>query len=207
MKGRKDMVKNEDVDPKKKVEYSDGDARDIDNIEVKPEEKNSEIDSDVEMDKLNENLNSEDLLKKKESESRELLERIQRLAAEYDNFRKRTLKEKERIYADTLSEVVAKFLPVVDNLERAIKAAENEECQGLKDGVTLVYRQFIDVLDKLDVKPIEAVGAAFNPELHNAVMHTEDETQENNIVVEEFQKGYIYKDEIVIRHSMVKVVN
>lgn len=200
------MVKNGDVDPNEKLEYSDGVNGD-ENIEVNPEEEASKTGNDADMDKPNEEQDAEDIIKKKEAESKELLDRMQRLAAEYDNFRKRTLKEKERIYADTLSDVVAKFLPVADNLERALKAAEKEEGQGLKEGVTLVYRQLIDVLDKLDVKPIEAVGAPFNPELHNAVMHAEDDTQDNNIVVEEFQKGYIYKDEIVIRHSMVKVVN
>jgi molecular chaperone GrpE len=102
---------------------------------------------------------------------------------------------------------VAKFLPVADNLERAIKAAENDEGQGLKEGISLVYKQLMEVLEKLDVKPIDAVGTSFNPELHDAVMHDEDDTKENNMVVEEFLKGYIYKDEIVIRHSIVKVVN
>jgi molecular chaperone GrpE len=147
------------------------------------------------------------LLKKKEEELKDVFDRMQRIAAEYDNFRKRTLKEKERIYTDSLCEIVAKFLPVADNLERAIKAAENDEGQGLKEGISLVYKQLMEVLEKLDVKPIDAVGTSFNPELHDAVMHDEDDTKENNMVVEEFLKGYIYKDEIVIRHSIVKVVN
>ncbi len=151
--------------------------------------------------------NLKELLSKKEDEANELLDRMQRLAAEFDNFRKRTQKEKEKIYSDALADVISKLLPVVDNLERALKAAEVEEGQGLKEGITLVFRQFSDILGKLDVKPIEAVGAAFNPELHNAVMHVEDETLGQNIVIEEFEKGFIYKDEIVIRHSMVKVAN
>lgn len=136
-----------------------------------------------------------------------MFDRMQRLAAEYDNFRKRTQKEKERIYDDAVCDVVSKFLAVIDNLERAVQASDMDESSGLKEGVNLVCRQTMEVLEKLNVKPIEAVGKPFDPELHNAVMHVEDENLDDNIVAEEFQKGYIYKDEIVIRHSMVKVAN
>ena len=146
-------------------------------------------------------------LSKKESEANEFLEHMQRLAAEYDNFRKRTQREKEKLYIDAVVDIVSKFLPVVDNIERALKAAEDEESKGLKEGVSLTYRQLLDILTKLGVQPIEAQGKNFDPELHNAVMHVEDEAQDKNIVVEEFQKGYIYKDGTVIRHSMVKVAN
>lgn len=146
-------------------------------------------------------------LSQKENENRELMDRMQRLAAEFDNFKKRTQKEKEKLYCDSCIDVVAKFLPVADNLERAIKASEGEEGQSLKDGVSLVYRQIADALEKLGVKPIEAVGQTFDPNLHNAVMHIEDEAYGAGEVVEEFQKGYIYKDETVIRYSMVKVAN
>lgn len=148
-----------------------------------------------------------ELLSQKENEMKEMMDRLQRLAAEYDNFRKRTQKEKERLYVESVSDVVTSFLPIVDNLERALKAAEDEESKGLKEGVTLIFRQLSDILDKLGVKPIEAVGAEFDPQYHNAVMHVEDDQYGHNIIVEEFQKGYIYKDEIVIRHSMVKVAN
>ena len=95
-----------------------------------------------------------DLLSEKETEGKEMLDRMQRLAAEFDNFRKRTQKEKDKLYGDAVSEVVAKFLPVADNLERAIKASESEEGQGLKEGILLVFKQISDILDKLDVKPI-----------------------------------------------------
>ncbi|NLM72620.1 MAG: nucleotide exchange factor GrpE [Clostridiaceae bacterium] len=149
----------------------------------------------------------EEEIKKKEKEYEELLDRTQRLAAEYDNFRKRTQKEKEKLYDDAVCDVASKFLGVVDNLERALQAVQDGKENGLRDGVNLVYRQIVDVLEKLSIKPIEAVGKPFDPELHNAVMHVEDESLEENVVAEEFQKGYIYKDEIVIRHSMVKVAN
>jgi molecular chaperone GrpE len=95
----------------------------------------------------------------------------------------------------------------LDNLERALDSSASDETGGLREGITLVSKQFLEILAKLDVKPIEAVGADFNPELHNAVMHVKDENFDHNYVVEEFQKGYIYKDEIVIRYSMVKVAN
>ncbi len=149
----------------------------------------------------------EEEIKKREKDYEELKDRTQRLAAEYDNFRKRTQKEKERLYDDAVCDVASKFLAVVDNLERALQAVQDEENNSLKDGVNLVYRQIMEILEKLEIKPIEALGKPFNPELHNAVMHIEDENLEENIVAEEFQKGYIYKDEIVIRHSMVKVAN
>ena len=147
-------------------------------------------------------------LEDKEKEMNELLDKAQRLAAEYDNYRKRTNREKERLYSDAVCDVVSRFLPVVDNLERALASeVETEEGKSLREGVSLILRQVTDILDKLGVKPIEAVGKTFDPELHNAVMHVEDENYGTGEIIEEFQKGYTYKDEIVIRHSMVKVAN
>ena len=192
------MAKNSDVDPKKKIIVDE----EIDEIA----ESTESADCD-DLDKQSEDIDLNEVIKKKDAELKELVERMQRLTAEFDNFRKRTQKEKERIYIDAVADVVGKFLPVVDNLERAITAAEQEESNGLQEGVNLIFKQIIDTLDKLGVKPIEAVGSCFNPEIHNAVMHIEDETLDCNIIAEEFQKGYIYKDEVVIRHSMVKVAN
>lgn len=147
-------------------------------------------------------------LQQKENEMSELTDRMQRLAAEYDNFRKRTSREKERLYSDSVCDVVSRFLPVVDNLERAIAAAvETEEGKSLREGIVMIFRQMSDILDKIGVKPIEAVGKTFDPEFHHAVMHVEDDSHDAGEIVEEFQKGYIYKDETVIRHSMVKVAN
>lgn len=192
------MAKNSDVDPKKKIIVDE----EIDEIA----ESTESADCD-DLDKQSEDIDLNEVIKKKDTELKELVERMQRLTAEFDNFRKRTQKEKERIYIDAVADVVGKFLPVVDNLERAITAAEQEESNGLQEGVNLIFKQIVDALDKLGVKPIEAVGSCFNPEIHNAVMHIEDETLDCNIIAEEFQKGYIYKDEVVIRHSMVKVAN
>lgn len=151
--------------------------------------------------------NMKEAVSKKEAENKELFDRLQRMAAEFDNYRKRTQKEKEKLYVDSVVEVVERFLPVVDNLDRALKTSNPEENQCLREGVLLVYRQLADILEKLDVRPIEAVGQPFNPELHHAVMHCEDDSCGASTITEEFQKGYTYKGETVIRHSMVKVAN
>ena len=122
----------------------------------------------------------------------DLQDRLKRQMAEFDNYRKRTDKEKSAMFEMGASDVVKKLLPIVDNFER-----------GFMD---MVYKQTIKMLEDLQVKPIEAVGSEFNPEFHNAVMHVEDDSQGENIIVEEFEKGYTYRD-VVIRHSMVKVAN
>lgn len=196
------MAKKSDVDPKKIVitdEDSDSLKKDV--------QESSESSQGEDLDKKNEDIDLNEIIKQKDAELKETVDRIQRLAAEFDNFRKRTQKEKERLYVDAVVDVVGQFLPVVDNLERAVTAAGQEESQGLQEGVNLILKQTIGVLEKMGVKPIEAVGTCFDPEIHNAVMHIEDDTLDCNIVTEEFQKGYIYKDEVVIRHSMVKVAN
>lgn len=148
----------------------------------------------------------EALLEKKEAELAAMKDQLQRLAAEFDNFKKRTVKEKEKLYDTATADVVAAFIPVIDSVELALKASESGD-KSIRDGVQLIYRQLQDVLAGLKVKPIEAVGKEFNPEYHEAVMHVEDESCGANQIVEEFRKGYIYKDEIVIRHSVVKVAN
>ncbi len=147
----------------------------------------------------------EKLLKEKDDKINEVTDRYQRLMAEYDNFKKRTQKEKEAIYTDSVKDTVSELLPVIDNLLRAIDAFEDKESGECK-GVEMVLKQTEDIFTKIGVSEIKAVGEEFNPELHNAVMHVEDDTVTENTVVEEFQKGYIYKDK-VIRYSMVKVAN
>lgn len=143
----------------------------------------------------------------KSKQCEEYLTALQRTAAEFDNFRKRTAREKEALYSEAVSDVVTAFLPVVDNLERAIQACSGEnDNKTLKEGVDLVARQVRDVLKKLGIEEIKSVGEAFDPLLHNAVMHMEDDSLGHNVVVEEFQKGYRFKEK-VIRHSMVKVAN
>lgn len=141
--------------------------------------------------------------KLKESEDKYL-----RLYAEYENYKKRTQKEKDARYADAVIDTVAELLPVMDNLERALAVETvSEDAQSLKEGVEMVRKQMSESLCKLNVTEITAVGEEFDPNLHNAVMHTDDETVAENTVVEEFLKGYIYKNERVVRYSMVKVAN
>ncbi|MBE7032780.1 MAG: nucleotide exchange factor GrpE [Ruminococcaceae bacterium] len=131
-------------------------------------------------------------------------EKYMRTLAEYDNYRKRTIKEKESIYPEAKAVVVEKFLPVIDNFQRAIDSAENKD--GFYEGVVMLKKQMDEVFAALGVEEIKAVGEEFNPELHNAVMHVDDEEAGENTIVEEFQKGYKIGDR-VIRHSMVKVAN
>ncbi|MDO5336677.1 MAG: nucleotide exchange factor GrpE [Eubacteriales bacterium] len=141
---------------------------------------------------------------KKDLQIEELTDRLKRSLAEFENFRRRTEREKSSMYIIGAKEIVEKILPVVDNFERGL--AQAAEGDAFADGMKMIYKQLVTTLEELGVKPIEAVGAEFNPDFHNAVMHVEDETVGENIIVEEFQKGYTYKD-FVVRHSMVKVAN
>ena len=127
-----------------------------------------------------------------------------RLAAEYDNYRKRTTREKEHVYGTAKADTIKPFLAVLDNLERGV--SQFEEGDGHRQGMELICKQFSEVLTKLGVTEIPALGEKFDPEKHNAVMHTEDDTAEENTVVEVFQKGYTLGDK-VLRFAMVKVAN
>ncbi len=141
---------------------------------------------------------------KKTGQIEELTDRLQRTMAEFDNFRKRTEKEKASMYVVGAKEVVEKILPVVDNFERGLASAQ--EGDAFAEGMQMVYKQLMTALSEMGVEPIDAVGKEFDPNLHNAVMHVEDPEAGENTVVEELQKGYLYK-EFVVRHSMVKVAN
>ena len=144
---------------------------------------------------------------KKDIKIEELTDRLQRQMAEFDNYRKRTEKEKAAMYEIGSRSVIEKMLPIIDNFERGLATMpEDQACGAFMEGMEMVYKQFLETLEEIDVKPIEAIGKEFDPNLHNAVMHIEDEEYGENIVVEEFQKGYLYK-ETVVRFSMVKVAN
>ncbi len=136
----------------------------------------------------------------------ELYDKHLRLMAEYDNFKKRTQKEKEELCTFASAGTIEKLLPVIDNLERALESVSEEEKNKFTEGIEMVYRQMIEILEKMGVSEIEAVGCEFDPNVHNAVMHVEDENIETSTVVEQFMKGYKFKDK-VIRYSMVKVAN
>ena len=139
-----------------------------------------------------------------EQKFKDVNDKYLRTLAEYDNYRKSTIKEKESIYPEAKATVVEKFLPIMDNFQRAIDSAENKDA--FYEGVVMLKKQMDEVFTTLGVEEIKAVGEEFNPELHNAVMHVEDEETGENIIVEEFQKGYKIGDRVV-RHSMVKVAN
>lgn len=144
---------------------------------------------------------------KKDEKIEELNDRLMRNLAEFENFRNRTEKEKSAMFEIGAKSVIEKFLPVVDNLERGFDGLSEEDKENpFVKGIEAVYKQIQTVFDEIGVKPIEAVGQEFDPNLHNAVMHEEDDSEDSNKVIEEFQKGYMYK-ETVVRHSMVKVLN
>lgn len=135
-----------------------------------------------------------------------LSDRLMRTAAEFDNFKKRSSREKDEVYGNAVCDTIEKILPVLDNLDRAILSTdENSDAISVLDGVKMIKKQFEEALASIGVSPIDAVGNPFDPEKHNAVMTAESDEEENT-VLEEFLKGYTYKDKIV-RHSMVKVSN
>lgn len=144
---------------------------------------------------------------KRDEQIADLTDKLTRQMAEFDNFRKRTEKEKSAMYEIGAKDIIEKILPVVDNFERGLQSVpEDKKEDPFVDGMEKIYKQLMTTLEGLGVKAIEAVGTEFNPDLHNAVMHIEDEELGENVVAEEFQKGYMYR-ESVVRHSMVKVAN
>ncbi|HBM76196.1 MAG TPA: nucleotide exchange factor GrpE [Clostridiaceae bacterium] len=202
----KNTVKNEKtVEDKNTAEDKKKNAsNDIaDNAEQNAQEEsiidNDENKSNDEIDKLKKQL------EEKENELNGYIDIAKRIKAEFENYKKRTLREKEQLYTDITGEIVSKFLPVIDNLERAA-ASDSEDVESMSKGLKMILKQFNDVLSKEGVEEIEAMGKEFDPNLHNAVMHTTDESVDEGVIVEVFQKGYKIKDK-VIRHSVVKVAN
>lgn len=146
-------------------------------------------------------------LEKQKELVEEANDKYKRLLAEFENARNRNEKESKRMYDIGAKEVLEKLLPVVDNFERALQAIPEEDKErAFEQGVDKIYKQMIVTLEEIGVKPMNAEGTEFNPDLHNAVMHVDDEAFGENVVTEELQKGYMYKEE-VLRHSMVKVAN
>ncbi len=186
------------------------------------DETNENVDAETEIDEVVDTDSGDDtkeeptkekakIFKKKkdakDEKIEELSDKLLRQMAEFDNFRKRTEKEKSAMYEIGAKDIVEKLLPVVDNFERGFQSvAEEDKQDAFVTGMEMVYKQLMTMLEGVGVKPIKAIGQEFNPDLHNAVMHVEDETVGENIIVEEFQKGYTYRDSVV-RYSMVKVAN
>ena len=155
--------------------------------------KKSRFKADKKQDALNEKIN-------------ELEDKVKRQMAEFDNFRKRTDKEKNAMFETGAKSVIEKILPVVDNFERGLASIpEEEKGTPFAEGMEMIYKQLIGELEKMDVKPIPAVGEEFDPNLHNAVMQVESDEYESGVIAQELQKGYTYRDSVV-RHSMVAVV-
>lgn len=178
------------------------------NVDDEEKDENSqEGDSKLEESLIDEIKSENEKLAKEnsrlDSENQALKDRLARTVAEYDNFRKRTTKEKEGIYTNACEDILKELLPVLDNLERAITVDGSVE--DLKKGIEMTIKQFSGALEKLEVEEIKADGE-FDPNVHNAVMHIDDEQYGKNQVVEVFQKGYKRGDK-VLRHSMVKVAN
>ena len=137
----------------------------------------------------------------------ELTDRVKRQMAEFENFRKRTEKEKSSMYEMGARDIIERILPVIDNFERGLAVIpEDKKEDPIAEGMEKIYKQIQKVFEEAGVKPVEAAGKEFDPNFHNAVMHVEDESLGENIVAEELQKGYMYRD-TVVRHSMVKVAN
>jgi len=193
-------------------DQKDGTAEEIivEDTAVVDEAAETTDDTDVKHDKsakgFFKNSKSKELAAK-DQKIEELTDRLMRTMAEFDNYRKRTEKEKSAMYDMGIKNVIEKMLPIVDNFERGLGTiTEKEKDSAFAQGIELIYRQLMTSLDEIGLKPIDAVGKEFDPNLHNAVMHGEDESLGENIVSDEFQKGYMYRD-MVVRHSMVKVVN
>ena len=180
----------------------------VEEAEETPEEaaaKAAAMEAEVEEAFSDENLEGKP--DKKDLVIADLTDRLKRSMAEFDNFRKRSEKEKATMFDMGARSVAEKLLPVVDNFERAMLATPSEgEGRAFADGIAMIYNQMTKTLEDLGVKPIDCVGKEFDPNLHNAVMHIEDESLGENVVAEELLKGYMYKDS-VLRHSMVKVAN
>lgn len=209
-----DAVKAEDaVSSDEKEIEEQGNISGGDTEKAEPEETNEEAvnedSSDLQKDSEKKGFFGKKKEKKdsKDAKIEELTDRMQRTMAEFDNFRKRTEKEKAAMFEIGAKDIIEKILPVVDNFERGLAAVpEEEKGSAFADGMEKIYRQLMKTLEDAGVKPIEAVGREFDPVYHNAVMHIEDESLGENVVAQEMQKGYTYRDSVV-RPSMVQVAN
>ncbi len=213
-KSKEEMIKEAVEEAKKAVqtaEEHEEEVQDVQETEVTDDESVTEaLETDSAEDEKSEKkklFNRKPKKDKKDEQIEDLTDKLTRQMAEFDNYRKRTEKEKSSMYEIGAKSVIEKLLPVVDNFERGLIAVPEEKREdSFVTGMEMVYKQIMTMFETIGVKPIETVGQEFNPDLHNAVMHVEDENVGENIIVEEFQKGYTYKDSVV-RYSMVKVAN
>jgi molecular chaperone GrpE len=200
----KDILSEEDTQTSEADQVEDTAAAEETDAEVQIEEPSE--DSDEEEPKKK-GLFGKKKKDKRDTQIEELTDRVQRQMAEFDNFRKRSEKEKAAMFEVGAKSIIEKILPTIDNFERGFAGLTDEQKEDpFVQGMEKVYRQMMTELENAGVKPIESVGQTFDPNFHNAVMHVEDEEAGENTVVEEFQKEYLYRD-AVVRHSMVKVAN
>ena len=172
-------------------------------VEIETEEAETEASDEKKENKKG--FFNRDKKDKKDEKIEELNDRLMRQMAEFENFRKRTEKEKSQMYTVGAADVIEKLLPVVDNFERGLAAmTDDEKTTSFAQGMELVYKQLMTTLTDMGVTPIEAVGVEFNPDFHNAVMQAPSEEYESGVVIQELQRGYVYKEK-VIRYSMVMV--
>ena len=205
-KSQEDMVKEAVEEAKKSAAETESAEAEVEEAEETSEEAGSEEAKEDAEKKTDKKLFGKKK-DKKDEKIEELTDKLTRQMAEFDNFRKRTEKEKSQMYEVGAKDIIEKILPVVDNFERGLDAVKEEDKEDpFVQGMEKVYKHLVTTLEGIEVKPIEAVGQPFDPNFHNAVMHVEDENFGENIVAEEFQKGYTYRDSVV-RHSMVKVAN
>lgn len=201
---QEDAILEEEQTQDTQSEGEEAEAQDIENETEATEEASGEVKQDKKSGKKKSLFDKKD--NKLQEKIDELEDRVKRQMAEFDNFRKRTEKEKSNMFETGAKSVIEKMLPVVDNFERGLAGlSEEEKKQPFAEGMNMVYKQLMAELEKLEVKPIEAVGCEFNPDLHNAVMQVESEEYETGIIAQELQKGYTYRD-TVVRYSMVAVV-
>ena len=205
MAEEKDMMQEENLteDNKEEMEQeATAEAEETDK-EQETEAEETSKESKKEKKKKEKADKKQDALKEKVEE---LEDRVKRQMAEFDNFRKRSEKEKTAMFETGARSVIEKILPVVDNFERGLASVPEEEKDGgFAQGMEMIYKQLLTELDKLEVKPIPAVGEEFNPDFHNAVMQVESDEYESGVIAQELLKGYTYRD-TVVRHSMVAVV-
>ncbi len=202
------------------AQAAEGQAEDMQDSEMNMEDQNEESKEGIE-DSAQEagSQESKDSLKKgffgkkkekkdpRDTQIEELTDRLRRNMAEFDNFRKRTEKEKSAMFEIGAKDIVERMLPVIDNFERGLNSIpEDVKGSSFAEGMEMIYKQFLKNLEEAGVKPIEALGQPFDPNFHNAVMHIDDENLGENVVAQELQKGYMYRDSVV-RHSMVQVAN
>lgn len=209
----KDTVLEEQTKQPASEETAGEPEADVKEASAETKEPEAEADAGEPEDAQNAKAEKKNLFKKKEKKKdkrderiEELTDQVKRQMAEFENFRKRTEKEKTQMYEVGAKSIIEKILPVVDNFERGLAAVpEEQKNDAFVEGMDKIYKQMMTVFDEMDVKPIEAVGKEFDPEYHNAVMQVESEEYESGVVAQELQKGYMYRDSVV-RHSMVAVV-